>query len=160
MVLSIMLKYRTKMSKLSYFLIPCLFVFIMSCVSSEEIFDDNQAEIEQYLMENNLTSEVTSTGLHYVITTPGNFNYPTASDDVKVNYSGKYIDGWEFDSGVEAEFNLSNVIAGWTEGMQLISEGGSCILLIPASLGYGNSPPPSIRKNAVLIFEVDLLEIL
>ncbi len=148
------------MSKLAYFFIPCLFIFLFSCVSSEEVFDDNQAEIEQYLEDNNLTSEITASGLHYVTTQTGNGNFPANNDDVKVNYVGKYIDGWEFDSGVGSEFNLSEVIAGWTEGMQFVSEGGSAILLLPASLGYGNNPPAGIRKNAVLVFNVDLLEIL
>ena len=87
---------------------------------------------------------------------------PVASDSVKVHYRGTLADGKEFDSsykrGEPTAFPLNRVISGWTEGLQLMKEGGKSILYIPYSLGYGaNGAPGAIPPYAALIFEVELI---
>jgi len=88
---------------------------------------------------------------------------PDSTSTVKVHYHGTLIDGTVFDSSVErnepVEFPLNGVIKGWTEGLQLMTVGSKYKLYIPADLGYGARPGASIEPNSVLIFEVELLEI-
>ncbi|MDR0902449.1 MAG: FKBP-type peptidyl-prolyl cis-trans isomerase [Opitutaceae bacterium] len=106
-------------------------------------------------------------GVAYEIIQPGDGAYPTPQDTVKVHYTGTLIDGTKFDSsrdhpGAEpSEFVLSDVIPGWTEGMQKISKGGKIKLYIPAEQGYGAQPRQGsgIPPNATLIFEVELLDV-
>lgn len=103
-------------------------------------------------------------GLQYKIIEEGTGVQPTAEDIVVVNYKGTLVDGTEFDSsenhGGPVTFPLNGVIQGWTEGFQLLKEGGKAILYIPSDIGYGvNGYPPQIPGNAVLIFEVELIEV-
>ena len=80
-------------------------------------------------------------------------------DTVKVNYRGTLIDGTEFDANEGISFPLNRVIAGWTEGMRLVGEGGKITLVVPANKGYGERGPRNIGPNSTLIFDVDLLEV-
>eukprot|EP00386_Alphamonas_edax_P007371 GDKI01024525.1.p1 GENE.GDKI01024525.1~~GDKI01024525.1.p1 ORF type:complete len:285 (-),score=64.24 GDKI01024525.1:30-884(-) len=103
-------------------------------------------------------------GLQYkVLKTSGKEQKPKAEDTVKVHYKGTLIEGTEFDSsfgrGEPAEFGLNQVIRGWTEGLQLMSEGDSFEFYIPSDLGYGPGGSGKIGPNSALIFHVDLLEI-
>lgn len=89
---------------------------------------------------------------------------PTPLDRVKVHYVGWLDDGTEFDSsyrrGKPAMFGLSDVVAGWTEGLQLVNQGGMIELEIPSHLGYGPmGAPGSIPPNATLHFKVELIEV-
>ena len=92
-------------------------------------------------------------------------SHPKATNTVKVNYHGWLDDGGVFDSsykrGEPIEFPLNGVIPGWTEGMQLVGEGGMIELLIPSELGYGarGTPGGPIPPNATLHFLVELLEV-
>ncbi len=108
--------------------------------------------------------KVTDTGLQYKVITLGDGAKPKVSDKVKVHYKGTLIDGTKFDSsydrGTPTEFPLSNVIKGWTEGLQLMPVGSKYEFYIPAVLAYGQNGPPSIGPNQTLIFEVELLEII
>ena len=133
---------------------------------AEKVADDNKAEGEKFLAENKTRDGVmtTESGLQYKIVTEGTGPKPNAEDEVTVHYTGKSLDGSVFDSshdrGAPATFPLSNVIQGWTEGMQLMSAGSKFILWIPAELGYGaNSPTPKIKPNSVLEFEIELIKI-
>ena len=105
----------------------------------------------------------TASGLIYQEVTPGTGASPTASDTVKVHYRGTLIDGTEFDSSYKrnesAQFPLSGVIRGWTEGVQLMKVGGKARLICPSDLAYGDQGRPSIPGGATLIFEIELLEI-
>ena len=105
----------------------------------------------------------TDSGIGYEILTAGEGSRPTADSSVKVHYRGTTIDGKEFDSsykrGKPTEFPLKGVIAGWTEGLQLMPTGSKYRFHIPAHLAYGERAPASIGPNQVLIFDVELLEI-
>ena len=106
---------------------------------------------------------VTASGLQIETLVEGEGDAPSASDTVVVHYEGKLIDGTVFDSsiarGTPAEFGLNQVIRGWTEGLQLIRPGGKAILTIPSELAYGPGGVGNIPPNAVLVFEVELLEV-
>lgn len=105
----------------------------------------------------------TASGLKYRVTKESKGRKPTASSMVKVHYRGTLTNGTVFDEsyskGKPVEFPLNGVIAGWTEGLQLVGEGGSIELIIPGKLGYPNGQPPQIPPNATLRFTVDLLEV-
>ena len=125
-----------------------------------------KAEGEKYLAENAKKEGVTvlPSGLQYMVLKEGNGNKPKATDTVKCHYEGFLIDGTVFDSSVErgepAEFALNQVIAGWTEGLQLLQEGAKYRFFIPYILGYGEGGAgASIPPFATLIFDVELLEV-
>ena len=106
----------------------------------------------------------TKSGLAYKIENAGNAKKPKATDTVEVHYHGTLIDGTVFDSSKDRKksvsFPLNRVIKGWTEGLQLIGEGGKVRLVIPSDLAYGNNgAPPKIPGGATLIFEVELISI-
>ena len=108
--------------------------------------------------------EVTESGLQYKIIDEGNVDLkPAPSDTVEVRYKGTLIDGTVFDETAEgadpARFTLNSVIRGWTEGLQLIGEGGHVELYVPAELAYGESGRPSIEPNSTLIFDVELVRV-
>ncbi|MBQ9462733.1 MAG: FKBP-type peptidyl-prolyl cis-trans isomerase [Bacteroidales bacterium] len=104
--------------------------------------------------------EETESGLQYKVIEAGNEVKPTPQDTVWVKYKGTHIDGTVFDEtaeGAEAvRFPLNGVIAGWTEGLQLIGEGGHIELYVPANLAYGEQGRPGIDPNSTLIFDVVL----
>ena len=106
----------------------------------------------------------TATGLEYRVLRAGSGEKPTAADTVSVHYHGWLDNGTVFDSsykrGQSIEFPLSGVIPGWTEGMQLVAQGGMIELQIPSAIGYGaRGAPPVIPPNATLHFVVELLDI-
>jgi FKBP-type peptidyl-prolyl cis-trans isomerase len=117
-----------------------------------------------FLVENGKKPGVTTTssGLQYEVIKEGTGARPSASDIVKVHYEGTLIDGISFDSSYGSEpieFPLDQVIAGWTEGLQLMRVGSKYKFYIPSELGYGAGGAGPIPPNSVLIFEVELLDI-
>lgn len=126
----------------------------------------NKVKGEAFLAENKKKSGVmvTPSGLQYSVVVEGKGKKPTKDNTVKVHYTGKLIDGTVFDSSVQRgepiEFPLSGVIAGWTEGVQLMTVGSKYMFYIPSNLAYGtNGAGQSIGPNETLIFEVELLDI-
>ena len=106
----------------------------------------------------------TASGLQYQVIKEGTGATPTASSEVKVDYEGKLIDGTVFDSSIKRgeplTFGLSQVIPGWTEGLQLMKEGAHYRFFIPASLGYGETGAgEAIPPNSTLIFDVTLIKV-
>ncbi len=126
---------------------------------------ENLAKGQKFLDENKAKANVktTASGLQYEVMTEGKGKSPKATDVVQVHYKGTLIDGTEFDSsytrGEPAEFPLNGVIKGWTEGLQLMKEGGKNKLTVPSELAYGPQGRPGIPPNSVLVFEVELLKI-
>jgi len=132
----------------------------------KELGDKNKKEGDAFLAENAKKPGITvlPSGLQYKMLTEGKGKTPKAADKVTVNYRGTLIDGTEFDSsykrGQPASFQLNQVIKGWTEGVQLMKEGGKIQLFVPSELGYGDrGAGPQIGPNAVLIFEVELISV-
>ena len=131
--------------------------------------EDNKEKIEEgekFLAENAKRKEVktTASGLQYEVITEGTGDKPAATNTVKVHYKGTTIAGKVFDSsydrGTPAEFPLNRVIAGWTEGLQLMSVGSKYKFYIPYNLAYGErGAGQNIKPFETLIFEVELLEI-
>jgi FKBP-type peptidyl-prolyl cis-trans isomerase len=108
--------------------------------------------------------QTTSSGLQYQVLKEGTGAQPKATDSVTVHYVGTLTNGKEFDSSVKrgepATFVLNQVIPGWTEGVQLMKEGGKNRFFVPSELGYGpQGSPPVIEPNSVLVFEVELLKV-
>lgn len=127
--------------------------------------EKNKTEADAFLAKNKDAEgvKVTASGLQYKILNPGTGASPKGDDIVVVNYKGTLIDGTEFDSSFKrnmpAEFPLKGVIPGWTEGLQLMKKGGKAMFFVPPNLGYGERPRQQIPGNAVLIFDVELLDI-
>jgi FKBP-type peptidyl-prolyl cis-trans isomerase FklB len=123
-------------------------------------------EGEKYLAENGKKEGVVTlpSGLQYQVLREGNGKKPSAKDQVKCHYEGFLIDGTVFDSSVQrgepAVFGLQQVIAGWTEGLQLMQEGAKYRFFIPYKLAYGEGGAGAlIPPYAALIFDVELLEV-
>lgn len=140
-----------------------LSVTFLACTDQIE---KDRNKIEDYLQENGLVASVTDEGLYYIIEEEGTGQRPSIQDEVKVHYEGKTLDDIVFDSSYErnqpASFPLTWVIEGWQIGIPLFKEGGSGWLYIPSHLAYGKNPPygSGLKKNEVLIFKVELLEVL
>jgi FKBP-type peptidyl-prolyl cis-trans isomerase FklB len=127
---------------------------------------ENLASGEAFLAENATREGVTTlpSGLQYKVITAGSGASPQRTDQVTVHYRGTLIDGTEFDSSYRrnqpATFRLDRVIPGWTEGLQLMQEGGKWQLFIPAKLAYGEKGSGAlIPPNSTLVFEVELLKV-
>lgn len=127
---------------------------------------ENKAAGETFLAANAKKPGVTTTssGLQYEIISEGSGTIPKASDSVTVHYRGTTIDGKEFDSsysrGEPITFALNRVIAGWTEGLQLMKEGAKHRLYIPSDLAYGERGAGGvIGPNSTLIFDVELIKV-
>ena len=124
--------------------------------AANEFLEKNKAE--------NADVKVTPTGLQYKVIREGEGESPGKTDKVKVHYAGQLIDGSEFDSSIKrgepSSFGLNQVIKGWTEGLQLMKVGSKFEFYIHPKLGYGSRSKPNIPANSLLIFEVELLEIL
>jgi FKBP-type peptidyl-prolyl cis-trans isomerase FkpA len=109
--------------------------------------------------------KVTSSGLQYVVLKEGTGKSPKATDEVVVHYRGTLLNGTEFDSsykrGEPISFRLNQVIPGWTEGVQLMKEGGKYKFFIPSKLAYGSRGTPGgpIGPDETLVFEVELLKV-
>ena len=131
----------------------------------KKVASENAEKGKKFLEENKAKEGVTTTdsGLQYRVITEGDGAKPKATDTVTVNYSGKLIDGTEFDSSYSrnepATFSLNSVIPGWTEGLQLMSKGAKYELVIPSDLAYGPGANGPIPPNSVLVFEVELLDV-
>ena len=131
-----------------------------------EKYKGAKSEGEKYLSENAKKEGVVTlpSGLQYQVLKEGNGKSPKATDKVVCHYEGMLIDGTMFDSSVQrgepATFPLNGVIAGWTEGLQLMKEGAKYRFFIPYQLGYGErGAGASIPPFATLVFDVELIEV-
>ena len=131
-----------------------------------EKYKGAKSEGEKYLSENAKKEGVTTlpSGLQYKVLKEGNGKSPKATDKVVCHYEGMLVDGTMFDSSIQrgepATFPLNGVIAGWTEGLQLMKEGAKYRFFIPYQLGYGErGAGASIPPFAALVFDVELIEV-
>ena len=139
---------------------------------------ENVKKVQEYISENNLKVDSTENGLYYTITQEGNGIIPETGQMVSVNYVGKLLDGKVFDTSYEAiakenslfnpqrtyepytfELGTRSIIQGWNEAFSVLSEGAKATLIIPSDLGYGPRGSGVIPPNAVLVFDVELVEI-
>jgi FKBP-type peptidyl-prolyl cis-trans isomerase FkpA len=145
----------------SYITLIFAVLLLTSCSKDTISEPQTEADILKYIADNNLNATKTDSGLYYVINNEGNGIRPTGTSNVTVAYKGYFLNGTTFDqsnsSGVS--FGLNQVIAGWTEGIQLFKEGGDGILLVPYNLGYGGSNYNGIPGGSVLIFDVKLISV-
>ena len=127
--------------------------------------DLNERAGKEFLAENAKQEgvHVTASGLQYQIVKEGTGRKPGPGDVVTVHYTGRLIDGTVFDSSVErgepATFAVGQVIPGWVEGLQLMSEGAAWRLFIPSNLAYGPHATGPIQPNSTLIFDVQLIKV-
>ena len=146
-----------------------LFITVLSfsCVDSE--FDDftpvnydaeNETQIQTYLAENELTFEKTASGLYYTITEEGEGNMPIASSNTTLGYKGYFLNETVFDASENTTFNLTGgVIPGFSEGVQLLKEGGAGTFILPSRLAYGNQGSGPIAPGDVIIFDINLISV-
>lgn len=138
------------------------------------------ATIDRYLQTNKIIAQATATGLRYVVDQPGDGPYPRSGNTVKVNYTGKTLTGKIFDTSIaetaqkhgvhnplktyepfEFKLGAGQVIPGWEEGIKLLNRGAKAQFFIPSTLAYGaNSRGEHIQANAILVFEIELIDIL
>ncbi len=130
-----------------------------------KINEENISAGKRFLEENAKQDgvKVTASGLQYLVIKEGNGPKPGKNDAVTVHYTGRLIDGTVFDSSIErgepATFGVGQVIAGWTEALQLMQEGAAWRLFIPSDLAYGSQGTGPIRPHSTLIFDVQLLKV-
>ncbi|MGE0562652.1 MAG: FKBP-type peptidyl-prolyl cis-trans isomerase [Flavobacteriales bacterium] len=135
--------------------------------AANEQFGDVKVQGEKFLEDNKTKPgvKVTASGLQYLVMKEGKGKQPTETSDVEVHYHGTTPDGTVFDSSVERgesiTFNASQVIPGWTEGLQLMKEGAKFKFFIPQELAYGANPRPGgpIKPFMPLVFEVELIKV-
>lgn len=141
-------------------------LFSRASQKSKAAAGENRIKAAEFLAENAKKDTVVTTGsgLQYEVLTQGEGDAkPSATSKVKVHYHGTLADGTVFDSSVERNspisFGLNQVIPGWTEGVQLMTEGSKFKFYISPDLGYGDRAAGKIPAGSLLIFEVELLKI-
>ncbi len=139
-------------------------LFFSSCKSDSN--DGNSADeekkiLEQYISDNGITVNPTASGLYYIEKIVGTGKRAENGNSCTVQYTGKFLNGNVFDSGVYTfVLGSGKVIKGWDEGIAKMNVGGSATLILPSSLAYGSSGAGSIPPYTSLVFEVQLLSAL
>jgi FKBP-type peptidyl-prolyl cis-trans isomerase len=147
------------MRKIFYFLLITL--VCNSCTKEESVFTpQTEADIIKYIETNNLIASKTNSGLYYIINNEGTGTRPTENSVVDFKYKGYFLDGTVTSESESALIDLSEVIEGLKEGLQLFKEGGDGTLIIPSELAYGDTgnSTGSIPSGAVLVFDIILTE--
>jgi peptidylprolyl isomerase len=126
--------------------------------------DAEKPKMDAYLAENKITTPPTASGLIFIETLKGKGGaHPGATDDVTVHYTGTLLDGTKFDSSVDrgepAKFNLSQLVPGWIEGIQLMTKGSKAKMIIPSNLAWGaRGAGAQIPPFATVVFDVELID--
>jgi len=132
--------------------------------AADKLVAEKQKEAKEKALKEFANAASTPSGLKYIVIQEGTGNKPVATSNVKVHYTGMFLDGKVFDSSVQRgetiDFGLNQVIKGWTEGVQLMPEGSKYKFYIPSNLAYGERGAGGvIPPNADLIFEIELIKI-
>ncbi|WP_396162108.1 peptidylprolyl isomerase [Flavobacterium sp.] len=132
--------------------------------AADKMAAEKQKEAKEKTLKEFANAASTPSGLKYIVLQEGTGNKPVATSNVKVHYTGMFLDGKVFDSSVQRgetiDFGLNQVIKGWTEGVQLMPEGSKYKFYIPSNLAYGERGAGGvIPPNADLIFEIELIKI-
>lgn len=134
---------------------------LLACKDQRPQSEIDEEKITDYLKANNITAERHASGIYYVIHTPGTGDHPVANSLVKVKYKGYFLDGTVFDETTGSNtFEASlggGVISGWTIAVPLLKPGGKGTFYIPSGWAYGNYPPSGIPRNAILVFDIELI---
>lgn len=156
--------------RLSVYIFLGLILLAQACASNdaepacvEKTVAEQDAEIAAYATANNLNTTTTTSGLRYVINTPGSGDNAMVGDTVEVAFEGFFLDGTSFTQGVFDPFEIGTVglISGFEESLLLLSEGAQGTFILPSILGYGCFPPQGsgIPENQILIFEITMVSI-
>ena len=149
-----------KLINISIVLVMSLSLVILAGCEKESDYEKEQTAIKEYVEENNITVEPKYSGLYYIETKAGTGADADGGDEVRVKYTGTFLDGEEFDSGIYPFIlGAGRVIKGWDEGISYMKEGGKATLLIPSSLGYGAYGSDRIPGYSPLLFDVELLDV-
>ncbi len=140
------------------FLFFALVLFLGTTYSCQKESQDeiDQKLIEQYVADHNIDAIKHPSGLWYQIIKEGSSTHPNTNSRVNVDYVGTLLDGTEFDSNDNINLIIGQTIIGWQIGIPLIGEGGEILLIIPSSMGYGDTEQGDVPKNSVMVFEVKL----
>jgi FKBP-type peptidyl-prolyl cis-trans isomerase FkpA len=137
-----------------------------SCIKDtgcqDKTIQSEVAPMQAYATANGMNGITHSSGIYYEITTPGTGPNAAFDKTVTVRYTGKFLDNTIFqtEQGTPVTVQVGGVIPGWQVALQLLNEGGKMRVLIPSALGYGCSGKGSIPGNAVLYFDIELVDIL
>ncbi len=136
-------------------------------VAAQRAADDKK--LQEYFVKNHITAQKSAVGVYYTIAKEGSGNKIIAGQTVSLNYTGRLLDGTVFDSNIDPAFHHQEplvfevgkgaMIRGYDKGVQMLKKGSKATLYIPSTLGYGEGGRPSIPPNAVLIFEVEVLDV-
>jgi FKBP-type peptidyl-prolyl cis-trans isomerase FkpA len=151
----------------------CLAITSISCLKKENIDCNNVTapavpaseitQVQNYLTSQNIVNAIQhSSGLFYTINNAGTGATPNQCNTVAVKYTGKLTNGQTFDQQITspASFSLSGLIYGWRIGIPLLKTGGSIRLYVPPSLGYGSQGSAAIPANSVLVFDIELVNVI
>lgn len=140
----------------------CLLFACKKEISEAEQNKKDDVIIQQYIQDNNLEAIKTPKGNYVIMETIGVGDQPKSTDQISVIYKGMLLDGIIFDSSNEqaVSFSLTSLIVGWQETLPFFRESGKGKIILLSRQAYGSNPPQGIPKDAVLIFEIELLSIL
>ena len=144
-------------------ILVAVIISLTSCLKENKQPEIDDKIIQKYLADHNLTASATrdAYGLYYIKTLEGTGGSPDISKTVEVKYKGMLVDGTVFDQSEQDKtftYELSGLILGWQIGIPYMKKGGKAILVIPSSLGYGNTSIGPIPANSVLVFEIELVD--
>lgn len=147
-----------------YFLLFSVFIITLSACKKGDIVAEqatvDDAKIQAYISANyGIASSFVKdpSGVYYMVITPGKGAYPTLTSNVKIAYTGKFLDGQTFDASGSVTLLLSSTVQGFQIGIPHINGLGRIMLIVPSGLGYGPSGGGSVPPNSCLVFTVDLL---
>jgi FKBP-type peptidyl-prolyl cis-trans isomerase len=142
-----------------YFLLFSILIITLSACNKNQVTAQaavDEAKIQAYMKANNIQATKDASGIYYQVITPGTGPYPIATSTIKYSYTGKYLNGQQFDQGSSYSSVLNTTVQGFQLGIPHINAGGRLLLIVPSALGYGSAGSGSIPANAVLVFTIDL----